>query len=59
MGGVIFAAEVREIRDELAVFCREARLPVVFTDREPFAESEYPDNSVFVGYDTGRHTTRC
>jgi ribose transport system substrate-binding protein len=54
MGGVIFAGEVHDLRADLQSFCRAARLPVVFTDLEPFEESEYPDNSVYVGYDTGQ-----
>ncbi|GAB1510316.1 sugar ABC transporter substrate-binding protein [Actinophytocola sp. KF-1] len=52
MGGVIFAGEVDILRDDLAMFCRKSRLPVVFTDLEPFPEDEYPENSVYVGYDT-------
>jgi ribose transport system substrate-binding protein len=36
------------------MFCRKSRLPVVFTDLEPFdKESDYPNNSAFIGYDTG------
>lgn len=54
LGGVIFAGEVHQLRDDLTMFCRTSRLPVVFTDLEPFKESEYPENSVFVGYDTGQ-----
>lgn len=54
MGGVIFAGQVRHLRDDLETFCRTARLPVVFTDLEPFGESEYPGGSVYVGYDTGQ-----
>ena len=54
IGGVIFAGEVDELRDDLAMFCRKSRLPVVFTDLEPFTESEYPGNSVYVGYDTAQ-----
>jgi ribose transport system substrate-binding protein len=54
MGGVIFAGEVHALRDDLAMFCRKSRLPVVFTDLEPFQEHEYPDNSVYVGYDTAK-----
>lgn len=54
LGGIIVAAEVDRLRDDLAVFCRTSRLPVVFTDLEPFdKEADYPDNSAFVGYDTG------
>lgn len=52
LGGVIFASEVRELHDDLLEFCRKSRLPVVFTDLEPFAAAEYPENSVYVGYDT-------
>jgi ribose transport system substrate-binding protein len=54
LGGIIFAGEMHRLRDDLAMFCRESRLPVVFTDVEPFdKESDYPDNSTFIGYDTG------
>jgi ribose transport system substrate-binding protein len=54
IGGIIVASEVHRLRDDLTAFCRESRLPVVFTDLEPFEqESEYPDNSAFIGYDTG------
>lgn len=54
IGGIIVASEVHRLRDDLTKFCRESRLPVVFTDLEPFEkESEYPDNSAFIGYDTG------
>ncbi|HEX6470278.1 MAG TPA: sugar ABC transporter substrate-binding protein [Streptosporangiaceae bacterium] len=54
IGGVIFAAEVHRLRDDLIMFCRDSRLPVVFTDIEPFdSAEEYPENSAFVGYDTG------
>ncbi|WP_410572361.1 sugar ABC transporter substrate-binding protein [Amycolatopsis sp. cmx-4-61] len=54
LGGVIIAAEVSRLREDLTRFCREFRLPVVFTDIEPFpADFEYPDNSAFIGYDTG------
>lgn len=55
IGGIIVASEVHRLRDDLVVFCRESRLPIVFTDMEPFeSEPEYPDNSAFVGYDTGQ-----
>ncbi|MET8998708.1 sugar ABC transporter substrate-binding protein [Amycolatopsis sp. NPDC004169] len=54
LGGIVIAGDVARLRDDLTRFCRELRLPVVFTDIEPFpAESDYPDNSAFVGYDTG------
>ncbi|HKS47521.1 MAG TPA: sugar ABC transporter substrate-binding protein [Amycolatopsis sp.] len=54
IGGIIIAGEVHRLRDDLTTFCRKSRLPVVFTDLEPFEkESEYPENSAFVGYDTG------
>lgn len=54
MGGIVIATEAQRRRADLAAFCRKVRLPIVFTDIEPFAEeSEYPDNAVFVGYDTG------
>lgn len=54
LGGVIFAGEVHQLRDDLLMFCQKVGVPVVFTDLEPFPASEYPDNSVFVGYDTGQ-----
>lgn len=54
MGGIISAVEVDQLRTELTSFCRTARMPVVFTDVEPFEEAEYPDNSVYVGYNTGQ-----
>jgi ribose transport system substrate-binding protein len=54
LGGIIFAGEMDRLRDDLEMFCRESRMPVVFTDVEPFdKESDYPDNSAFIGYDTG------
>lgn len=54
MGGIIIATEAQRRRGDLGTFCRKVRLPVVFTDIEPFAEeSAYPENAVFVGYDTG------
>ncbi len=54
LGGVIVAGEVQRFRDDLAEFCRKSRLPVVFTDLEPFdEESDYPPNSAYIGYDTG------
>lgn len=54
LGGVIFAAEASRLRDDLITFCRKSRLPVVFTDIEPFDRAdEYPENTAYVGYDTG------
>lgn len=53
LGGIIFAAEVYRLRADLVAFCRKSRLPVVFTDIEPFAEDEYPENAAYIGYDTG------
>ena len=54
LGGIIIATEAQRRRGDLGTFCRKARLPIVFTDIEPFAEeSAYPENAVFVGYDTG------
>ncbi|MEV4143915.1 substrate-binding domain-containing protein [Amycolatopsis sp. NPDC049691] len=53
-GGIIVAGEVLRLRDDLAAFCRDVRLPVVFSDLEPFpGESEYPPRTAFIGYDTG------
>ncbi|RSM48673.1 sugar ABC transporter substrate-binding protein [Amycolatopsis balhimycina DSM 5908] len=55
VGGIIVAGEVVRLREDLAAFCRAARLPVVFSDLEPFpTESEYPDRTAFFGYDTGQ-----
>ncbi len=54
IGGVVFGGEVQLLRDDLRDFCRKSRLPVVFTDLEPFSQAEYPDTSAFVGYDTGQ-----
>lgn len=55
LGGIIIAAEVNRLRDDLTTFCRNSRLPVVFTDLEPFDRVEdYPENTGFLGYDTGR-----
>jgi len=54
IGGVIVASEVHRLRDDLTMFCQKSRLPVVFTDLEPFdKESDYPNNSAYIGYDTG------
>lgn len=55
IGGIIFASEVHRLREDLTMFCRKSRLPIVFTDIEPFdKESEYPENTAFIGYDTGQ-----
>ena len=36
------------------MFCRNSRLPVVFTDIEPFDKvEEYLENTAYIGYDTG------
>ncbi|MFJ7217593.1 sugar ABC transporter substrate-binding protein [Amycolatopsis sp. NPDC098790] len=54
VGGIIVAGEVLRLRDDLAAFCRDFRLPVVFSDLEPFPrESDYPARTAFFGYDTG------
>ena len=54
LGGIVFAGEMQRLRGDLATFCERLRLPVVFTDLEPFEkETEYPDNSAYIGYDTG------
>jgi ribose transport system substrate-binding protein len=54
IGGIIVVSEVHRLRDDLITFCRRSRLPVVFTDLEPFEnQHEYPQNSAFIGYDTG------
>lgn len=54
VGGIIFAGEVQRLRDDLVAFCRDSRLPVVFTDIEPFDKAaDYPHNSAYIGYDTG------
>lgn len=53
IGGIIVASEVHRLRDDLTIFCRKSRLPVIFTDLEPYdTESAYPDNSAYIGYDT-------
>lgn len=54
IGGIIVAAEVHRLRDDLITFCRKSRLPIVFTDIEPFDKvEEYPENTAYIGYDTG------
>jgi ribose transport system substrate-binding protein len=54
IGGIIVAADMHRLRDDLIMFCRDSRLPIVFTDIEPFdSAEEYPANTAFVGYDTG------
>lgn len=54
IGGIIVVSEVHRLRGDLITFCQKSRLPVVFTDLEPFDnEYEYPQNTAFVGYDTG------
>jgi ribose transport system substrate-binding protein len=55
IGGIIVVSEVQRLREDLVTFCRKSHLPVVFTDLEPFDnEHEYPQNTAFVGYDTGK-----
>lgn len=54
IGGIIVVSEAHRLRDDLITFCRKSHLPVVFTDLEPFDnEHEYPQNTAFLGYDTG------
>jgi ribose transport system substrate-binding protein len=54
VGGIVIASEMNRLRDDLTSFLRNTGLPVVFTDLEPFDRPEdYPENAVFVGYDTG------
>ena len=54
LGGIVIAAEMDLLRRDLTEFCRETKLPVVFTDLEPFEQpDDYPENAAFVGYDTG------
>ncbi|MFI9007559.1 sugar ABC transporter substrate-binding protein [Actinosynnema sp. NPDC053489] len=54
VGGFVVATEVERAREDLAAFCVELDLPVVFTDVEPFElEDQYPDNAAFVGYPAG------
>ncbi|RKT75023.1 ribose transport system substrate-binding protein [Saccharothrix variisporea] len=51
IGGVVLAAEVRRMRQDLVEFCDELAIPVVFTDLDPFEdEDRYPENAAFVGY---------
>jgi len=52
LGGIIIAAETKRLSADLAAFCRNTKLPVVFTDLEP-SERDYPENAVYVGYDIG------
>jgi ribose transport system substrate-binding protein len=55
IGGIIVATEVHRLREDLIMFCRNSRLPVVFTDIEPFDKAaEYPENTAYIGYDTGK-----
>jgi ribose transport system substrate-binding protein len=55
IGGIIFPAEVHRTNADLKEFCRNSGLPVVFTDVEPFDnEEEYPENTAYIGYDTGQ-----
>lgn len=54
IGGIIIPAEVERLRDDLITFCRSLRLPIIFTDTEPFDKvEEYPDNTAYIGYDAG------
>jgi ribose transport system substrate-binding protein len=54
LGGIVIAAEMDRLRKDLTDFCRETKLPVVFTDLEPYGQpDDYPENAAFVGYDTG------
>ena len=54
IGGIIVAADMHRLRDDLIMFCQNSRLPIVFTDVEPFdGAEEYLANTAFVGYDTG------
>lgn len=51
LGGLIWPTELGRSRPDLVEFCAELALPVVFTDMEPFEnESDYPENTAFVGY---------
>lgn len=50
VGGIVLATEVPRMQSELVEFCSEVRVPVVFTDIEPFDEARYPSNAAFVGY---------
>jgi ribose transport system substrate-binding protein len=52
IGGIIVATDVDRLSKGLTKFLDKARLPVVFTDLEPF--KEYPAKTAFVGYDTGK-----
>jgi ribose transport system substrate-binding protein len=54
LGGIVIAAEMDRLRKDLTEFCRDTKLPVVFTDLEPYEQpDDYPENAAFVGYDTG------
>lgn len=51
VGGFVLAAEVHRVRRDLAEFCAELAIPVVFTDLDPFEDDgRYPANAAFVGY---------
>jgi ribose transport system substrate-binding protein len=53
-GGFIMVNEADVIRADLARFCGEAGMPVVFVDAEPFeSENAYPPGTAFVGCDDG------
>jgi hypothetical protein len=42
----------------LIAFCRKLRLPVVFTDIEPFDRADdYPENTAYIGYDGRKHSS--
>lgn len=51
VGGFVWPTELGRLRPHLVEFCAELALPVAFTDMEPFElESDYPENTAFVGY---------
>lgn len=52
IGGIIIPYKHESIRKELAELCNKISYPVIFADVRPFdAESDYPRNTAFVGYD--------
>ncbi|ADP80453.1 sugar ABC transporter substrate-binding protein [Pseudofrankia inefficax] len=49
--GLVIPADPENTYEDLAEFCRNASVPVVFADVDPFRnESDYPPNAAFVGY---------
>jgi ribose transport system substrate-binding protein len=54
-GGFIMVNEGDAVRADLARFCGQAGMPVVFVDAEPFeSEDSYPPGTAYVGCDDGQ-----